>query len=427
MKVFLTFIFVLIFSDLFAQKGLITYHNSIKPLFDKHCNQCHFENGYGPFPLENFETVKSHAELINHVLENKRMPPWFADTNYRKFKNQNILSEREYTLVQNWIKNGCIEGVESKSSTKVEKQLNERVDTTWCVPMIRPYQIQEISKDLFKRFYVKTDFNRDVYVSRFEFKPGNKNIVHHSEVFIDTIGNDFPDLTFPGSEQIPGRNYEERNSSLNKFNYKTGWLPGEIIEEFPKGIYSFIPKGSKMYFLMHYAPTPVEQMDSSVLFIHESKNSQSRRIAKTVDLHGHSHIVNGRFFIPADSVVTIQCKKKIEEDISAFSILVHAHHLAQSVLAYAVTDKNDTIPLLKIPNWNFNWQFIYKFKNFQTIPKNATIHFFVQYDNTKNNIENPHNPPEDVHYSFDSDQEMMELFIYYVPYQKGDKNFSLEY
>ncbi len=421
---FVFFIFLL--SSSIAQKG-ITYNKSIKPIFEKHCTSCHFENGFSPFSLDSYLSVKNRSDFICHVIENGIMPPWTADTSYRKFKNQNVLSKKELKIIQQWSKEGGIEGEEIVQIQKKQTNNNRQFDTTWCIPMVRSYSVKNLNQDLFKRFYVKTDFVRDVYVSRFEFRPGNKNIVHHSEVFLDSSGQNFPDLSIPGNEQIPGMNYEARIPGLSNFQYITGWLPGEMYEEFPKGIYSKIPKGSKMFFLMHYASTPIEETDSSVFFVHENKNLKGIRVAKTIDIHGHRDLDKGSFYIPKDSVVSLHCRKVIKEDISAFSLLVHAHHLAKSMLAYVVTPKNDTIPLLKIPKWNFNWQFIYKFKKFEIIPKNSIVHYFVEYDNTINNLENPNFPPKDIHYSFEADQEMMELFIYYVPYSKGDEKMPLDY
>ena len=37
--------------------------------------------------------------------------------------------------------------------------------------------------------------------------------------------------------------------------------------------------------------------------------------------------------------------------------------LGKSFLAYAVDTLGDTIPLIKIPRWDFRWQYFYTFKN----------------------------------------------------------------
>ena len=421
----LTYIFISFTS--FPQTPKITYNGEIKNIITEHCIQCHFENGYSPFSLESYSDVRKRADFILHVLENKIMPPWTADPHYKNFKNQNIISVDEINLVKEWINLGKAEGEENIKEQKTTLTYKPDFDTVWHFGMERKYFYTDINKDNFKRFYVKTNINRDIYASRFEFKPGNNRIVHHSEVFIDTTNPVLPDFSIPGSDIIKGGRYEERNENLNNFNYMTGWLPGEMYEEFPEGICARIPKGSAMYFLMHYAPTSVEESDSSVFYVYENNDTTKMRYYKTIDLHGHSDVINKPFLIPPDSVVTFHSIKVIKEKISAFSLLVHAHHLAKNVLAYIVTPSADTLPLIRIPEWNFNWQFVYKFEEFMVIPNGSTIHYFVTYDNTVKNLENPNIPPKPVRYSFNADQEMMELFIYHVPYLQGDESKPLNY
>ena len=136
---------------------------------------------------------------------------------------------------------------------------------------------------------------------------------------------------------------------------------------------------------------------------------------------------DGPLLLQADRVITFHSMNTIEQDLSAFSVLAHAHHLARKMLAYAVTPKNDTIPLLRINDWDFNWQYIYKFNKYVKLPKDTEIHFWVTYDNTANNPENPFVPPRDITSSFKEDDEMMELFIYSVPHKTGDENKLVEY
>ena len=57
----------------------ITYYGQITRILQRHCLECHRDGGIGPFPLETLEDVVSHAGMIETVVRNKTMPPWFAD------------------------------------------------------------------------------------------------------------------------------------------------------------------------------------------------------------------------------------------------------------------------------------------------------------------------------------------------------------
>ncbi len=106
------------------------------------------------------------------------------------------------------------------------------------------------------------------------------------------------------------------------------------------------------------------------------------------------------------------------------------HLLGKSFKAYAITSKNDTIPLIDIPKWDFSWQDIYMFKKIVKIPAYSSINIEAVYDNTSQNPRNPFSPPRiitsDQNLLMKTTDEMLNLLLIYVPYQPGDENISLE-
>ncbi len=49
------------------------------------------------------------------------------------------------------------------------------------------------------------------------------------------------------------------------------------------------------------------------------------------------------------------------------------HLLGKSFEAFAVTPDGKTIPLVKIPKWDFRWQYFYTFPKMLKIPKGSPI------------------------------------------------------
>ena len=96
--------------------------------------------------------------------------------------------------------------------------------------------------------------------------------------------------------------------------------------------------------------------------------------------------------------------------------------------AISATPDGRTIPLIKIPAWDFRWQYFYTFPKMLKIPKGSTIAVIGIYDNTSGNPNNPFSPPKEVigtNGSMRMTDEMFQLIMTYVPYQKGDENISL--
>ena len=71
------------------------------------------------------------------------------------------------------------------------------------------------------------------------------------------------------------------------------------------------------------------------------------------------------------------------------------------------------IPIIKIDEWDFNWQSTYQYDEPLLIPKGSTILVVAEYDNTEDNFANPSSPPKDVGLGWNSTDEMMNLIFYY--------------
>src|SRR5690606_22640728 len=121
---------------------------------------------------------------------------------------------------------------------------------------------------------------------------------------------------------------------------------------------------------------------------------------------------------------------QVPETISLLTINPHMHMLGKSFKAYALPPNGgDTIRLISIPRWDFNWQYFYTFEKMVKIPAGSWIIAEGVYDNTRLNPNNPHVPPREVRDqegSMRSTDEMFQFIITYLPYEPGDEEISLE-
>ena len=90
--------------------GDITYSNQISRLFNARCVECHREGQIGPFPMTSYEEVYGWGEMIREVVDQGRMPPWYANPEYGEYANECRLSTEEKNLVALWVENGQPEG-----------------------------------------------------------------------------------------------------------------------------------------------------------------------------------------------------------------------------------------------------------------------------------------------------------------------------
>ena len=125
--------------------------------------------------------------------------------------------------------------------------------------------------------------------------------------------------------------------------------------------------------------------------------------------------------IPAGSRdYPIQKDYVLPVDAKALSIYPHAHYLAKAMKVKAAFPDGTQRFLLHIKNWDFDWQDEYRFAEPMLLPKGTKISFRYLYDNSADNVRNPHNPPRRVVYGQDSTDEMAELMLQVVPRAADD-------
>lgn len=390
-----------------------TYYESVRPIIAKNCSSCHRPGGIGPFSLRTYEEVSAKGTFVSHVTKSRYMPPWKADPSFQTFRNQTLLSEDEINLIERWVKAGMPKG--KKKKLKTQPEIAETAIPDLVLPMTSNYQLTDQAKEDFRFFVVPTNLPSDTYLSAVEFVPGNKKQVHHSRVMVDSTRQI---RGIDGMSEMDPRVKEFQTIPLaDEFLY--GWVPGNTKIFFPPGTGKKISENADLILNIHYSPSSRLQQDRSTVNFYYAKGPVNREV-KTLTLK-ESDIKNQPFFIEAERKPTFYMNFPVYKDISLISIMPHMHFIGRSYLAYAITLEGDKIPLIRIENWDFNWQTTYQFKNLIKLPAGSMIYVEAVYDNTSENPMNPNTPPKDIGYGWNSTDEMCNLVIYYLDYEVGDE------
>ncbi|MFN5664255.1 MAG: hypothetical protein ACK461_03615 [Bacteroidota bacterium] len=396
-----------------------------------------------PFSLITYEDVVKKAKLIKYMVKERLMPPWPADPTYSHFANEMVLSDDEIKLIEKWVDSGMPVGDSLKTytieSVKQYVQLGEP-DLIVSVPKIN---IKGNNKDLFLVMKIPFELPQDTYVRAVEFVPGNKKLVHHVNTHLIQYDEGKKKNLHEGAYYI---NQDQANSQTihnqlgllqDDGSYApmtpsvSNYLPGALFSFYPKEIGGYKLKKKNAFYLndMHYGPSPIDAVDSSYYKIYFSATPPSRPVAEfQMGPLGIAH-VEPELIIPAGSVKTFRIQTSLPEDISLISIVPHMHLIGKSYLAYAIKPSGDTVPLIRIHNWDFRWQYFYQFKKLLHLPRGTKIFVEGVYDNTAANPNNPFHPPQEIRErngSMRTTDEMFQLIVTYVPYQKGDEQISLE-
>ncbi len=421
-----------------------TFSENIAPFFYKNCMPCHRPGEAGPFSLITYKDIKKRSETIQFVVETRYMPPWPADPNYRHFLGEKYLEEAEIETLVNWIDNGMPIGDSSAiPEPPTFPQGSQLGEPDLVIEMEDSFLIKGINVDHFVFIKIPFELEKDTFVRLMEFVPGNRQLAHHMNGhLINYVSHKKSDhfagekIVFPDS--LGTRNAYQMMGLLNDDGSMPeirtlvcNYLPGVSPVAYPEQIGGFRVSKKATFFMqdMHYGPSAVDQWDKSKVNIFFSKKKPERIPHETqMGTLGISPVIP-KLIIPPDTIMTFYTKYQVPQDISLLMVNPHMHLLGRKFKAYAVTLRKDTIPLVKIDNWDFRWQFYYKFPKMIKIPAGATLIAEGLFDNTVDNPFNPFFPPREIRepdHSMKTTDEMFQFIFTYLPYREGDENISLE-
>lgn len=428
--------FFLLFMIFFSLRGIgqgLTFYQDIQPLIHAKCAGCHRPGGGAPFNLITFEDVNKRTDFIKKVVTSRYMPPWRADDHYTAFANNRSLNDEEIEKITAWIDSGTPKG---KVRTQAEKDLLKKIGegTTYgrspdlTLKMKFPYHVKGDREERFMVFKIPFELAGESNVEAIEFTTNNKKIIHHANFAIHPVTDKTIDIynTLDSIDLGTSRYlYDQWLPYKKEMTYYGGWIPGASYESYPADMGWVMPKRGVMLLTIHFPPVGKDEESISGVNFFFKKTPIARKV-KVISL-GSGGVgerdISPPLLLFAGKVQTHRLRiANASEDITVLYVWPHMHYLGKFFKAYATHDQ-DTIPLVHIPDWDFRWQEIYRYKKPVILKQGDIVHVYGTYDNTASNPRNPNNPPKFVESSGDmrSDQEMLTMLLIYVPYQPGDE------
>jgi len=401
-----------------------TYNQDIAPLIYSKCSTCHRPGEIGPMSFTNYEEVKNHSNTIKYVTGTRYMPPWQPDPSYKHFLGENFLLDEEIKMIADWVDAGSPEGTEEATPFPDFPDGSVLGEPDLVLSFAESFVHKGNNRDEYRYFVLPTGLIEDKVLKAIELRPGNSQIVHHALFFEDLSGqaaeNDAKTQRY-GFDGFGGFAGDDLESILTQKQYP-GYVPGQKPIFYPEGLGQTLGAGSDLVIQMHYAPWPTDETDSTTVNIFFADDSEE--IERSVDSHimvPLPSVVNDLFIIYENTVKQFHGVWTVPEDISMLGISPHMHLLGQDWKVYLKTPSGDSINLIKVPEWDFNWQGGYFFERLIVAEQGSEVHAIATYDNTAENPNNPSNPPRTVSWGENTTDEMYYLPIAYVPYQEGDE------
>jgi hypothetical protein len=327
-----------------------------------------------------------------------------------------VITAAEKSAIIDWIANGTPAGDTSLAPAPPvfsHYQLQGTPDLELSIPS---FTSNAGASDSYNCFSLPTGLIEDRIVRAYEIVAGNSSIVHHVVAVIDTLGTSVSDLS--GSCYSPP-------SDIKLGAYAPGSEPTIFPSTGPLKMGITLKAGSNIILNIHYEAGTAGLTDNTKirLYFYPQGTANVRKVHIDKFLHNCSMNVPPEFirtyydwFPNTGSLLT---------PISIFAAFPHSHKIATQIKNCA-TNGTDTIPLIKINDWDFNWQGFYTYENLVKIPAGYYLYGSHTFDNTSSNPNNPHYPPIEVNCGYNSDDEMFVDVFQWLDYLPGDELINID-
>jgi hypothetical protein len=426
----------------------LTFSKDVAPILFKNCAQCHRPDDIGPFSVLSYKDARPWAKSIREKVLSREMPPWGADPHFGEFSNDTRLKQNDIDTIVAWVDGGAAEGATKDLPPAPNFSDTWRIGKPDVVlSMPEEFTLDSRGADDYIYFRVPTNFTEDKWIQAAEFRPGNKRVVHHAVVFIETpqmleaaktmakrSGREF-DLRSgssvferaPGPEQFfykegsvwrtrmdtpvvndpcgatsDGNSRGGRPASASAGSMLlTAYAPGKNPDIYQTGVAKRIPAGSSLILQMHYSKTTgkPEKDRTSIAFVFAKQPVEKAVETLTV--------VNSLFAIPpgAENHEATACYN-VQRDLQFVNYFPHMHVRGKDMKYEVVYPDGRRETLLWVEKYNFNWQTLYALKNPQSLPKGARFVVTAHFDNSAKNKFNP-DPTKTVRFGEPTYDEML--------------------
>lgn len=363
-----------------------TFSEHVAPILQKNCQSCHRPGEAAPMSLLDYAGARPWAKSIKKAVQERSMPPWHAHPDHGTFANDRRLSESDIATLVAWVDAGAPEGDPAKLPAPIDFVEGWQIGVPDLVlQMENPYTAP--AEGILDYQHIKLPpFPADRWVKKVEIRPSNRNISHHTNLFVKMPGDD---------------------SKRSQRDFVTGYVPGGIAMELPDDYAVFFPKGMTSILQLHYVTVGREETDRTsvgFVFAREPVRKQVR-----------NYLISNYFFKipPGDPNYEVKAFWDVTQDVTLIGTMVHMHLRGKDYLYEAKYPDGREEILMSIPKYDFNWQIGYHFKDRPKLPAGTRVTGLAHMDNSP---ENPHNPDPtaEVRYGDQTFDEMIMGFVFYT-------------
>jgi tetratricopeptide (TPR) repeat protein len=388
-------------SSVAAQERELSFAD-VAPIVYARCSGCHRSGQSAPFPLLAHEDVAKRAKLIAEVIATGTMPPWMP-VEGGPFVGERRLTEEERATLLAWLAQGAPAGDLTRVAPPPPAPGRWELGTPDLVLTLEPaVRVPAEGRDVYRNFVIPVKLGEPRFVRAFELDPGDRRLVHHATLGLDSAG---------GARALDARDAEPGFPGMGMGGARMpdghflDWAPGKRADAGSAGLAWRVAPGDDLVLQLHLRPSGIPetlQPSAALWFTDQVPARRASAIvlaALDIDIPAEAaaHVVEREYVLPVAA--------------SVLALAPHAHYLGTDLRAWAELPDGGERALIRLAPWDFDWQDSYRLVEPLPLPAGARLRMRFVYDNSSANPANPYHPARRVLYGEQASDEMAELLV----------------
>ena len=372
-----------------------TFYADVLPILRENCIDCHQPQGMNlggmvaPMAFTSYEETRPWAPMMADAVSEGRMPPWFAHPVHEgTFEGERYLSDADKATIVAWAEAGAPEGNPGDAPPLPHReQQAENGGGEWWIG--EPHLVL----DFHEPYWVDDDVV-DLNVG----------------VNLKVPRDEHPEPRWIKASELRGGSHVHHICGEPFGCIAPGWDP----YVYPDGYAQLLPAVDEIRLGMHYnkpgGPGTGFYDESQGALIFYEEGEVIRHVVRRSVLS-----VGNDFVIPAGHPsYSLTREFEFDEDTYILSLTPHMHYRGARALYELEHPDGERELLLYVPDYDFEWQRMYVFKDPPVAPAGSKLLWTPTWDNSAGNPYNP-DPTRDVPYGLPTFDEMGNGWLDYTP------------
>jgi hypothetical protein len=406
-----------------------TFFRDVLPFVHNQCQKCHSPGQAGPFSLLSYDDAVEWIDIGLEEIDARRMPPAQIESDF-DYQGIKPPTAAEIAMLRAWVAAGKPEGNPADAPPLTPLPDGSAFQEDLGPPDIvleqpQPTQLGSHGNDVYRNIVFPLNRTEDLRLRAIQFLPGNRKVVHHAlighlpretaeEAVREHGGRDgfsHPDDRAGGFQDSHGIGFRVppvRDDGQPRASFVSGFVPGVRASVAPVDAAIVIPAGCDITAQVHYVRTGKLETDSSRIGLWLDK-PLPREVMNMIYVSGDFAVVP-----PGVTDFRVRGSYTLPQDADFVGVVPHAHQLARWIeLRATLPGEKQSLLLLRVPQWDYNWQSPYNLKQPRRFPAGTRFDAEVSYDNSAANPRNPFDPPQNVwHNETIHDEMLLPMFTF---------------